>query len=326
MRYLIIDDENELYQQMFQDLFQTKDYDVEEIPRIQVTGILKKIEQLHFNNRVNRHWCIPFKSAWKRWYGLERYSFKDTEDYMILFVNGMLKYYFSRKQLENLKKRHKNIKFCLIFLDSFSNASAARAVKMRDLFDVVFSFDQEDCRRYGMEYVYSIFSTPDFVYESNEDRSIAFFAGYGGTRLELLQRLFKRITKDCQNCRFLISGVKRKDQKAIPGVTYNKLIPYSRELQLAYNTNCMVEVVRNGQSGITLRTCEAVSFGKKLITNNENLRNMPFYNPRYMKIIHSEKDLDLEFIKEEQKADYGEEDYFTPLKILEKIEQINGLQ
>ena len=65
-------------------------------------------------------------------------------------------------------------------------------------------------------------------------------------------------------------------------------------------------------------------FWKKLVTNNENLRNMPFYDPQYMKIISSEKELDLDFIKEENKADYGTEDYFTPIKLLEKIEQLEG--
>ena len=324
MRYLIIDDENELYRQMFQDLFRTRDYDVEEIPRIQTAGVMKKIEQFHFNNRMNRHWFLPFKSVWKKRYGLEQYPFDDKEKYVVLFVNGILKYYFSRTQLEEFKKKHKNVQLCLIFFDSFSNGSAARAVEMRDLFDIVFSFDQEDCRRYGMEYVYSVFSMPDFVYEAKEDKSSAFFAGYGGTRLETLQKLFRRISNQCQDCRFLIAGVKKKDQAAIPGVTYNQVIPYARELQLAYNTNCIVEVVRKGQSGITLRTCEAVSFGKKLVTNNENLRTMPFYDERYMKIIRSEKDLDLEFIKKEDKADYGAEDYFTPLKLLERIEQLGG--
>ncbi len=325
MKYLIIDDENELYQQMFQDLFRTTDYDVEEIPRIRAAGVMKKIEQLHFNNRINRHWFLPFKSVWKNRYGLEQYSFDEKEEYMVLFVNGMLKYYFDRKQLEEFKKKHKNVKLCLIFFDSFSNGSAARAVGMRDLFDIVFSFDQEDCRRYGMEYVYSVFSVPDFVYEAKEDRSSAFFAGYGGTRLGMLQRIFRTISNGCPNCRFMIAGVKKKDQEAILGVTYNQVISYARELQLAYNTNCIVEVVRKGQSGITLRTCEAVSFGKKLVTN-KNLKNMPFYDPRYMKIIGFEEELDLEFIKEEGKADYGTEDYFTPLKILERIEQLEGTE
>lgn len=324
MRYLIINDENELYQQMFQDLFWTKDYDVEEIPRIQAEGMMKKIEQLHFNNRINRHWFLPFKSVWKKRYGLEQYHFDDKEEYMILFVNGMLKYYFSRKQLEDFKRKHKNVKLCLLFFDSFSNRSAARAVGMRDLFDIVFSFDKEDCRRYGMEYMYSVFSMPDFVHEAKEDKSSAFFVGYGGTRLETLQKMFRRISKECQDCRFMIAGVKKKDQAPIPGVIYNQVISYARELQLAYNTNCIVEVVREGQSGITLRTCEAVAFGKKLVTNNENLRNMPFYDPQYMKIISSEKELDLDFIKEENKADYGTEDYFTPIKLLERIEQLEG--
>lgn len=49
---------------------------------------------------------------------------------------------------------------------------------------------------------------------------------------------------------------------------------------------------------------------------------MPFYDPRYMRIIGETNDVDIDFIKEDVDVDYGNEDYFSPLLILKRLEEI----
>ena len=109
-------------------------------------------------------------------------------------------------------------------------------------------------------------------------------------RLQILQKTFERITSEVDGCKFYIAGVKKEQQKTITGVQYNVTMPYAEELQMAYNTECIVEIVKEGQTGVSLRTCEAIAFYKKLLTNNQSLLQMPFYDKRYMQVF-AEPDL-----------------------------------
>ena len=42
-----------------------------------------------------------------------------------------------------------------------------------------------------------------------------------------------------------------------------------------------------------------------MVTNNHNTIHLPYYDERYIKIINSEDDLDVEWIKKKEIVDYG---------------------
>lgn len=55
-------------------------------------------------------------------------------------------------------------------------------------------------------------------------------------------------------------------------------IPYSDVLKNIESCRCLLEILQEGQSGISMRTLEALFFRKKIITNNKAIIEMPFYN------------------------------------------------
>ena len=324
MKILVVDDEHELYKRMFADLFKKNmKYDIQEVPRMQIPNFLNFIYKIHFSDKINRHLWLPFKEIWKKFYSLHKYKYDEKETYYILFMNGSLKYHFSKEYLRKLKENHPNIKLVMILYDSFSNPSAKRSIDFIPEFDYIFSFDQGDCEKYGFERIYSTFSKPEFVKVDESKKSAAFFIGYGIGRLKILQDSFLRITSEVRNCKFYIAGVKEDQKKNIPGVWYNVTMPYSEELEMAYNTECIVEIVKEGQTGVSLRTCEAIAFNKKLLTNNTSLRNMQIYDKRYMQIFKNPQDIDVDFLKRKIEVNYGDTDYFSPLKIIDKLSEID---
>lgn len=153
--------------------------------------------------------------------------------------------------------------------------------------------------------------------------STAFFVGYGLGRLEILQKSFSVITSKVDNCRFYIAGVKEENKEKIPGVQYNVTFPYAEELQMAYNTDCIVEIVKEGQTGVSLRTCEAIAFNKKLLTNNQNLQEMPFFDGRFMSVFEDPSEIDIDFIKRKMNVHYTDSNYFSPLKVIEKLQNLH---
>lgn len=320
MKFIVIDDEHELYKRMFADCFKESKYNIEEIPRMQIPGYVKTVYNIHFSDKINRRIWLPGKMLlWKKCYKLHKYPFDLNDRYCVLFMNGSLRYHFSKQYLNNFKRNHPNVKLVMIMYDSFSNPTAKRAISMIPIFDYVFSFDKADCNKYGFEYIYSTFSKPDFVKCDDSKKTKAFFIGFGLGRLELLQRTFQHITEKVSGCKFYIAGVNEKEQKEIKDVYYNVTMPYDEELQMAFNTECVVEIVKKGQTGVSLRTCEAIAFNKKLLTNNQSLREMPFYDSRFMQIFDAPDNIDIEFIQEKMDVKYEDSDFFSPLKIIDRL-------
>ncbi|GMB84578.1 hypothetical protein ME0901_09960 [Lactobacillus delbrueckii subsp. bulgaricus] len=92
-----------------------------------------------------------------------------------------------------------------------------------------------------------------------------------------------KIGDEVPNCRFHLVGVDKGKQISKPYFRYYP-VSYHDELMLAYNSNCIIEILKAGQNGISLRTCEAIVFNKKLVTNNQAVKQLPYYNPNYSNI------------------------------------------
>lgn len=315
MKFLIVDDEHELYKVMMADLFHQTEYDVEEIPRMKLPPIFQKLYDLHYTYRMD----IPFKSIWNHFYALHKYPFDNNETYIVLFMNGSFRKHFDRQYLVRVKRKHPNVRFALLLFDHSSYFSAKRCMKMRDIFDHVFSFDDGDCKQYNMEKFYTCFSVSQNLHHDESMKNMAYFVGSGIGRLDLLKRVFTKISSQVPDCKFYITEVPQEHMTQIPGVLYNTPISFAQEMQMAYNTNCIVEIVKYNQKGISLRVCEAILFNKKLLTNNHNIKNLPFYDSRYMSIFTDEKDLDINFIQAEMKVQYDYHGEFSPVRVLDRI-------
>lgn len=65
----------------------------------------------------------------------------------------------------------------------------------------------------------------------------------------------------------------------LPGVNYcSQCISYADNLEMMKNTKVMIDILDDSHQGLSLRTFEAVGFGKKLITTNQSIRYYDFYD------------------------------------------------
>ncbi|MBT0914210.1 hypothetical protein [Streptococcus lutetiensis] len=319
MKFLIIDDEHELYKIMYADLLnKNTKYDVEEVPKfVTLPGILKFVNNLHFNDKINRHIWIPFKKIWNRFYYLNKIKFDSKEEYWIVFLNGTLRNFYSIDYLNKFKKKHSNVRLALVMYDSSTNSSASRAFKMLTCFDKIISFDERDCKNYGFEHIFSTLSFPNFLNKDKDYQSDVFFVGSSVGRERLLFDVVEKIMTQVKNPSFFITGVNEK-KEGLP-IKYNQSISYSEALLRSYNTDCILEIVKPGQTGITLRTCEAILFNKKLLTNNTSLLDMPFYNEKFMSVFKNVDELDLNFLSKKIDVKYNYKGEFSPERVLESL-------
>lgn len=146
-----------------------------------------------------------------------------------------------------------------------------------------------------------------------------FFIGLNKGRLEKLLKVYEEVTKRKGICEFYINKVKRSNQKYADSIHYNERMTYLEVLESLQKTNCLIELLQEGQHGMTLRAFEAICYNKKLITNNKDVINLPFYDERYIQIINDIDDIDYDFIFDKTIVNYGYKDEFSPKYLLQSI-------
>lgn len=66
------------------------------------------------------------------------------------------------------------------------------------------------------------------------------------------------------------------------------------------STNCILEILQEGQYQQSIRYFEAIIYNKKLLTNNKNVKNLPYFDERYMRYFSSITDIDLSGLKKKK--------------------------
>lgn len=141
----------------------------------------------------------------------------------------------------------------------------------------IFTFDQQQAKKYNWEYNTQFFLWPNYTASSNN--GTAFFVGKNKNRLDLLNEIAKHLIKANIQCDFNILVLNNANKDLIKDEwKISKMISYEEILDKSSKCSVIVDVVKEGQSGLTLRVLEALFFGKKLITNNKNICNCDFYS------------------------------------------------
>lgn len=129
----------------------------------------------------------------------------------------------------------------------------------------IFTFDKVDAEKYGYK-TYSQFASK---LSQVSDIPITYdfsFVGRDKGRGEMLNNLKSQLESMGYRCNFDIRTV---DQ---PNISY---IDY---LKVSLSAKCMIEILQENQSGMTLRAIEAILYGRKLLTNNTNIIKESLYD------------------------------------------------
>ena len=135
------------------------------------------------------------------------------------------------------------------------------------------SFDKSDCIAYKLKYNSTFFfdslslPTEKLIYD-------VFFIGQNKGRLNELLNFKNELEAFSLNVFFNIVADKKLfyDKKI-----FNKRLSYSEVFNFISKSKSILEFVQKNQSGLTLRSMEALFFNKKLITNNSSIKDYDLY-------------------------------------------------
>ena len=146
-----------------------------------------------------------------------------------------------------------------------------------------FTFDPGDAERYGLDLVHQFYffskDTHGRVTERIASRS-AFFVGINKGRSRELSALAAHLETCGCACDFHIIADSDKDETLKKSWVQKDFMPYSDVIKHIADDLLTIDLMKQGQAGITVRPLEALRYGRKIITNNQALLNPEKWNPR----------------------------------------------
>lgn len=139
----------------------------------------------------------------------------------------------------------------------------------------LFSFDQNDCKKYGMNYV-STYYFSSIQFPENIINNDIYFIGADKGRVNKLLDLKKTFEDQGLKVKFHIT--KSSNSKKVKKYTLQPQILYAEVLEEIAKCRAILDIVQVGQAGMSQRPMEALFHNKKLITNDVNIDKYDFYN------------------------------------------------
>lgn len=243
--------------------------------------------------------------------------------YMVI-IDGALNV-IDISELKKCRQLNPNLTIILYFINSIDAQSPIMKdvrpkIKMFD-WDHIYTFDKGDARKYKFDYIGFCYYSSHHICEKKEVTNDAYFVGgLKGQRENTIYDTYNFLVSKGVKCMFdLMPFGDNKPAPLLGANFYHGWKPYDEILEKVQKSNCIIEICQQGQSGATLRYFEAVTMNKKLLTNNKNIANFPFYNPKWMKIFSSVDDIDAEWVKTKEQIDYKYNGEFSPIHFIDYI-------
>lgn len=280
--------------------------------------VLTKLYQLHTSPVTNRFFRLPGQGIWNKM--AFRGSFNDDKPICFLFFPRLR--WLQNGIIEYLRKKYPDCKVGLYFGDLVQHAYPNGIEELKKKVDICLSFDHSDAQKYGMYYYPLPYSCYDIPADDTIAESDVYFVGKAKDRLDRILSAYEKFRDAGLKCEFYITGVDPEKQKYVDEIHYCGQMAYIENLKHVRATKALLEIMQQGGHGYTLRACEAIMYDKKMITDNPEIKDAPFYSPERISVFKDENDIEVDFVlKEPVKADYQYKEQLSPVKMLEFIDE-----
>jgi len=197
------------------------------------------------------------------------------------------------------------IKTILYQWDSLNNWNYLNVMQE---FDRVYTFDYMDAEDLNIKYI-PTFHTDEFsdMLPVRSKYDMFFFGNYTFERYQQMQKIIDFAEANGYKLKtHLFLSYKRYIRERTRGIKIerDKVAFYrmnkANYLKLFNDSNIIVDITTETQSGLSMRVLDTLAAGKKLITNNRHIMKESFYNPEQIHIVNpADFDIPGSFFKEE---------------------------
>lgn len=221
-----------------------------------------------FFRALRRFWIqkgLPFESIW---YSKDWKSCLNSVDVVIVHIN-----YLTMNLIKYINHLNPNLRVIAWYWNIVDEYTLPQNVKGTCEF---WSFDPDDCHKYNMKFNHQYYFK-SLIKEQRPAEYDVFFCGSDVGRGKKLVELYNELKK--QNVHAVFKIVKPKSE-LIPKELVSAPIPYDELQKCNMSSKALLEIIRSGQVGATIRLMESLFLKKKFITDNQSVVDEPFYNER----------------------------------------------
>lgn len=253
-------------------------------------------------------------------------AFRLNKKVCVVFTNAALYYnsYLAGKILK-YKKRWKELKTCLLYLDIINTGVSKNAnyLRRRGVFDYIYTIDSMDAEKINAKLIWTPYSQSK-EFSQVEKIYDLYFCGASKNRSKVLNRIIKESKKNQLDCHMDIVAYEdceiiNKDLETIRIAAPGQYRDYQEVLNDTLKARCILDVVQENQRALTLRPFEAVCYNRKLLTNNKTILNFPYYNPDNIQYFESVDDIDWDWLKKDTATNYKYNKDFSPVNFINDI-------
>lgn len=189
--------------------------------------------------------------------------------------------------VEYICRKAPNTRLIIYYYNMIKRVELLDRIKTLDC--EIWSFDKNDAIKYKLKYNPQFyFRKIDFdgdVLRNFDYKSDVFFVGKDKNRLSSLMNIDMQLQNNGVRTKFIVVGDRQQRYTSKQKNYLGKHISYAECIEYVKHTKCIFDMVQKGQKGMTLRVVEAMFFNKKLITNNDNILYMDFYDSQNIYVI-----------------------------------------
>lgn len=225
------------------------------------------------------------------------------------FVLIILSPFFTKKLIEYIRIKMPNAQIINYLWDSIKNFPNLHEISKAC--DITYSFDENDCIKYQYNFLPLFF--PEITINSNNEKYdfCSIYSLYP-KKIKNYNIINKFLPKDKKEFRHIFvkkiyfyyykiffkefRHVNKGDIKFYP---LKKLDVYN----IFNESKIIIDCPLSDQSGLTIRTFEALKLKKKIITTNTNIKKYEFYNKKNILVVQDYEIFPSEFLNEEFSID-----------------------
>lgn len=261
--------------------------------------ILRELNNLFKNTFLGKFFKKIFDEKCRKFYLNNIINFQEKIDYFLVVAGRE----FSKEFIQDLKKINPEIK-CIIFLwDKIEYSSLKNSINE---FEYIFSFDRDDCKKYG--YIFRPIFYPFPIEEIKSFYERKYDLSYIGAlrdmkRYLIVEKIYTYSTK--KNLSYFIKLVYDKNfknsSKFIREIITPNKISMKDNLEILKDSKVTIDIPFSKQTGLTIRVIQSLFLNIKIITTNQDIKNYDFYDENNILIIDENNNLSKKFFTEEYK-------------------------
>lgn len=151
----------------------------------------------------------------------------------------------------------------------------------------IYSYDKRDSEKYNILWHNSAtkkYATNNFNITENVWDFGCVMLDRG--RIPVLKKIQEFIESSGFSYKFIVKKEKHKKYDIYSNIEFiNDSMPYSDVIKYDLMFKCIVDILFEKNTGLSLRAYESIFYNKKLLTTNEDIRNYDFYNPNNIFIL-----------------------------------------